>query len=462
MPAPAAGTAKTIGRPVTTTHTYTDLVTTDLTYQSVTSVLRPFVAGDAGSWLWLQSGGNGLPGRYHVGSVTSGAATLDRPCATGSLSAGTGPLETPGNPHRFFIVEPGAGVLAKPMLNKPFNELDGGFELKRTILEQKQYEGTFKFFADGENLQYLLMGMFGRDIQTQLTAGANQHQFSLNSLGYAPSFSVEEIFGDATYGRLSTGCLVEKLTLDFANTLTAEAQVCAFRQIPNSYPQHASLSPADFTFGAAASVYPDCIGGNGTNTLVRTSQPAYIDVAQGNNGQGPFVFGSAAAGSQSGFSGGFVTIDGASYAAELQPGLQIMLERKLDRQLVMGSGYDQGVVSGQELQVTGKLPVVFTDASIPLAGLRHSDVGLNFKLVGGQIGSTGEMYSLEIYLPRVKLENVGLQANDNLLVVNATFTARADPALGCSALLTLVNSFDSTGVDSLAPGAGGLGGMALV
>lgn len=75
---------------------YTDLTTTGAV-AIVHSVARPFIAGDVGTVLGIASGTNFTPGVYVVQSVTTGAATLDRTCATGVGASGVGTLGQPAS-----------------------------------------------------------------------------------------------------------------------------------------------------------------------------------------------------------------------------------------------------------------------------------------------------------------------------------------------------------------------------
>lgn len=61
----------------------------------VTSIARPFVAGDVNMVLPIASGTNFTPGRYRVASVAAGAATLNTACCTGVGANGVGTLGQP-------------------------------------------------------------------------------------------------------------------------------------------------------------------------------------------------------------------------------------------------------------------------------------------------------------------------------------------------------------------------------
>jgi len=86
-----------------TTITVTDLASSNGTNATpaVSSVTRPFVAGDAGHILRITAGTNWTPGLYEISSVAAGVATLAGACGTAaSLSSGSatmgGALASPG------------------------------------------------------------------------------------------------------------------------------------------------------------------------------------------------------------------------------------------------------------------------------------------------------------------------------------------------------------------------------
>src|SRR5215469_12158335 len=123
------------------------------------------------------------------------------------------------NPHWFFVIEPGNGMSGKATVTNPTNEIDGTIETTRTILEDKVYRGIFDFKADPENLYVPVYGMFGQEagvatMSSQAnTTGVYQHVFT--PYRSAPSCTLEEIFGLASYGRCTSGCLTESLSFTF-------------------------------------------------------------------------------------------------------------------------------------------------------------------------------------------------------------------------------------------------------
>jgi hypothetical protein len=69
-----------------------DLVIDDVDDTKVSSETRPFVAGDVGLTLQIESGIDFTPGTYTIASVTDGVATLDAPCGIPGAFGGIGQL----------------------------------------------------------------------------------------------------------------------------------------------------------------------------------------------------------------------------------------------------------------------------------------------------------------------------------------------------------------------------------
>lgn len=357
------------------------------------------------------------------------------------------------NPHRFFVVDPGGGFPPRPEVVTPHDEIDGDIELKRTMLTSKSYSGGFSLKADPEALYYILLGIFGKDVQTTLESGVYKHVFTKNV--YVPSFTLEEIFGDQTYGRVSSGIHIDRVELDFARILTARFNAYAQHQIPNTYLESGVQTDYDFTSGQL--VMPTIMGGNGVKTWARTASPGYIDVAQGNNGTGPLVFAGAGYGSEAAFSASYVQIDNVNYGISLLEGSSLTIDRTIDRRMTGGSGHDIGACVGNQLVVSGNLNALFTDNYIPRAALRHSKVGINLKFSGIAVGLSN-VYSLEVYLPHVKLSDTGPDIPGGTIMLNSRFTAKQSASEGYSVKVTLVNTFTNASLSGNAPNAGGLGG----
>lgn len=371
------------------------------------------------------------------------------------------------NPHRFMIVEPGGGFPQQPEVVTPDDEIDGDIELKRSLLVYKPYDGEFGFKADGENLLYPLYGILGKNAAEILEGTttpqsadfAIKHVFTPNK--YAPSFTLEEGFGDKNYGRLNSGVVVQRLALDFGKVVTARMGLYAGRQIPNRYP-NGSNTLTDYDFTSTYSVFPNQMGGDGTKRIRVTQNPTYVDVQEANNSNGPFCFGDMTFGSESGFAAAFLKIDDVAIpSAEILEGLSISLERDIERFMVGGSGYDVGACVGNGIRVSGNLQLLFKDNSIPLAVFKHSKLSLNFKLVGVQIGSSAEKYTLEVHLPNLKFLEGNVSVPAGAIMAGGSFRARKDPALGYSIKLTLINATNVqllSGSAGTTGAAGGLGG----
>lgn len=75
---------------------YTDLVVSATSQYQMTSVARPFVAGDAGYVILISSGTGWTTGRYNILTVTAGVAAVDQPIGTVNSTGGTGEITNGG------------------------------------------------------------------------------------------------------------------------------------------------------------------------------------------------------------------------------------------------------------------------------------------------------------------------------------------------------------------------------
>lgn len=363
---------------------------------------------------------------------------------------------TGNNPHRFFTVEPGGGLIAKPEVQVPDNEIDGQVETTRTMLVSKSYNGNYSFKGDAENMYYPLLGMFGRDVQTAVqTAGTVitpsmfQHVFTPNK--YAPSFTAEEIFGAANYGRLSGGTVIQRLTITFGKVITCQMELIPYRQVPNTY-LNASNAMTDYGFGATAAVIPPQMStlADGANTWTRTASPTYVDVEQdqgttpGTNG--PFVFAKVVYGLQGGnFAAAFMTVDGTAVQVELLEGFTVVLERKIDSSMIAGSGFDPGACTGSQWTVGGKFNILYKDTVIQAAALRHSKLAMNFQVLGLIPGTGTHAFALDVFIPNMRITSpVGPDVNDGPIMVGGDWRARRNPSSGWGVQVTLINTYDNT------------------
>jgi hypothetical protein len=367
------------------------------------------------------------------------------------------------NPHRFFIVDPGGGLIGKPDIETPDNEIDGSPELTRTLLVGKTYDGSYTFKGDGENMYFPMLGIFGRDLQSVAQTGSPnmwQHIFRIGK--YAPSFSVEEKMGDGTFGRLSSGVLIQRMEFDFGKHLTCKVQMMPYRQIPNKYVTLAGVA-TKYGFGQTPVIIPYEMQswlGNGTNTWQVTAAPGYVDVQQEQptdyENTGPFVFASMAYGlaatnfntnpASVALAAAFLTIDDVPVNVQILEGISFVVDRKIDGSMTGGSGYDFGASTASQVTTTGKISVLFQDETFQLSALSHAKVALNFKLVGVAPGTTGvQQYIFDVYLPNLRIKvPEGPTISDGPMLTGGDFVARRDPTLGFSVAMTLINTVDNT------------------
>ncbi len=359
------------------------------------------------------------------------------------------------NPMRFSAVEPGNGISGEPILDlKP--EIDGMVEQRRITLLGKQYKGDISLRADSENLYYPLLGIFGRDIQTTVQSQDANHspamfKHVMSPARSVPSFTVEEQMGDGANGRLTSGAVVEEVTLDFGDIVTAVVAVVAHRQIPNSYPDAGGVYRSVF-FGTVPAVLPLQMGGDGVKTVVQNPSPSFIDVQGGSSGNGPLVFAGLGYGAQ--IAGGFLSIDGTVVPVQLLPGTRVVLKRTVDSRQVAGSGYDPGAVLCAEFTVSGRLVCLYQDMSLPAAELGFSQCAMNLRLTGATVGTSGVAASVELWLPHVKLQRAPVPHAAGAIVINADFVAMFDAVSGRSVQVTVVNSLDASQLAGAATGNG--------
>lgn len=377
------------------------------------------------------------------------------------------------NPHRFFVAEPGGGFPVTPIKNIGRDEITGDREIHRVILTGKDYKGKDSLKVDPENMYSFLLGVFGRDVQTLAAGGgttgntaAYLHQFTPGK--HLPSFTIEEIFGDGTSGRLSSGVQIQKVSLTFGDVITAAADYYGYRQIPNTYPDN-NNTLTDYDFGATAGLLPYQMGGDGTITIARTAAPNYVDVPEGLDMNGPLTFADMTFGTVAGFApttapafaGSFMTVDGVAYAISPLKGWTLDFDNAIQQFMVGGGGYDPSACVANMFEASGKIDILFTDNLIPKAALKNATVALNCAFYGQPIGTSGKRYGLEVHLPRVKFLEGQTDRPATGIITGGKFVAEKDPVTGYSVKCSLLNTVDNTslaGRDSTTPG--GLGGWA--
>lgn len=360
------------------------------------------------------------------------------------------------NPMRFFTAEPGGGFADGTTKEVGTDEQDGDAEIHRVTLTGKTYQGKDSAKLDPENLYYPALGIFGRDVETTLAAGAYKHIFTPTVRSF-PSYTMEEQYGDKSSGRLSTGLIFPGLHITHGAILQWQTDYYAHRQIPNRYPAGGYVD-TDYDFTSAAALLPSQLGGDGTKTVKLNLVPTSIDVAEGNCGNGPLVHGAMRFGNAAGFGSTFVTLNDVAVDARIQPGWVLDIVRDIESHMSGGSGFDPTDPVANVFNVSGKMDVLFLDNTITAANLSNCKFGINMQYVGAQIASTGFYYSYEIYLPRVKLLNAPVTRSQKTMMVPLTFQAEYDPSLGYSAKMTLQNSYTHAALLGGGGGSGGVGG----
>lgn len=370
------------------------------------------------------------------------------------------------NPERFWKINASKGFTLKPTIKPQDKEIDGDFDVHRILLLDKMYDGDFAFLVDPENLYYPLLALLGVDAQTTLHAAdtshspaAFAHAFQPNkNRGYVPSLTIEEIFGDHVYGRVETGCVVQKIDFTFGEDITATMSLYAAHQVPNNYPLAGVRT--NFDYGSAMNTIPPQLGGDGTKTWNATPTPTYVDVSEPTDGNGPLVFAAITFGSQGGqFASNFLTVDGTGIPVDIVRGNTLSIQRVISRVPVAGTDYDVATFIAHEWTVSGKMDLLFLDNTIPLAVMRKATCGLNFKVVGPPIGTSGYNYQFEVYIPNFNFLEGNLEIPASEMMTGGNFYAKQDPIAGYSVLLTLQNTVTNASLAGTAGSSpGGLGG----
>lgn len=361
---------------------------------------------------------------------------------------------------RAMKVNPSNGIQAAVVAEAP-SEIDGNIQPMRHFLTGKTYTGAFEGIVDPQELHYLATGVFGRDVQSVLQAVDTTHTTAAYRHVFKPTrktvtFTTEEIFGDATYARLTSGVAVSSLRLNFNGGMIGySANLIGSRQTPNTYP-NASDVLTSYDFGSSSAVLPIAMGGNGTITVQRTASPSYPSVAQGNQGNGALAWAGLRYGSQSGFDDAYIQINGTDFTnAKLTASGYVEIVRNLHAQMVGGSGFDQDLLATTEVTTRGQIQLTYETNEVISAMLGHSTLALNIKFKGELIGDSGQYYAMELYLPTCKINSAPLALTNDLMMITVEFDAIYNSSLSGSMSLTLDNTLD---VSSLAGQTGSFTG----
>lgn len=408
----------------------------------------PYAVNQRTALAVISAASSGGAGGFRMGVPQSGRSSavglaIESVYGNVPLTAGAGNLNSIGipatNPLRFFMVEPGGGFPVKPT-KEVSTDIDGDFQRHRIIMTGKLYDGKDTFKFDPENAYYPFLGMIGRDVETTLAAGAYQHVFYDGFPLYQPSFTMEEQFGDATSGRVSSGVCFAALSINHAAVISGSATLYAKRQIPNRYPA-AALVDTDYDFTNQAGLLPSQMGGDHTKQIKLTLSPSYVDVAEQNCGNGPLVYANNSTGTAAGFSNTFMTINDVAYPVKILPGWTCDFARAIERFMTGGSGFDADTPVGSGFDVSGKMDVLFTENTFPSNVLANCKFGVNMRFVGAQIGATGFYYTYEIFLPRMRFLDTDVSRDDKAIFTGGSFHCERDPSLGYTAKVVLINSF---------------------
>ena len=349
------------------------------------------------------------------------------------------------NPARFFIVNPGSGIVPTAITQVP-TEVDGNIERIRHFMTGATYQGEVSGFVDTEEIAYILMGVFGRCVQTTAQAADSTHSVAYKKVHTpnlkCPTFSVEEVFGDGTYGRLTSGVVVQSLTINLGDMLTWRAGLQGMRQVPNTF--LSGGTETEYDYGSTAMTIPTDMGGDGSKTLIRTASPSYVTGAQGNHGNTQLAFAGQKYGAESGFSSAYVTIDGTGFTTnDFLPGGSITITREVEFGMAAGSGRNPEAFCTRSVSINGQLRFTFQDNTLPKALLGHKKGAVNAKWEGSQIGTSGVNYGLELHIPNARFNRSPVVAEAGCITVTADIDAIYDSTSAYGVKLTTWDSFNT-------------------
>jgi hypothetical protein len=373
------------------------------------------------------------------------------------------------NPLRFWTVEPDGGFMARPDIVVPHDEIDGDIGLKRTILAAKDYDGGETWKADAENLVLALLGLFGQTKETQIagtttTTITDVYKQVFTKAGKLPSFTVEEIFGEHAYGRLSSGVIINRLDMTFGRVMMARMGAVPYRQIPNRYILPSTGADVDYDWTNADGDLPAQMqdGTEGVQAKI-TATPTYIDVDPTDCGDGPFVHARIINGSKAGFESNFLTLNDDPLTYSIEEGFTINCFRDTESHHIAGSGYDPGDTTANAFHCEGRFDVLYRDNVILKNTLAKCRFGLNFKIVGIPIGNSGQSYSIEFHVPRFRFLESQTNKSARAMRTGGGWVAEVDPVLGYEVEITLISTTSvADWGGKVGDSPGGLGGWNLV
>ena len=232
--------------------------------------------------------------------------------------------------------------------------------------------------------------------------------------------------------------------------LTGKLDGMPHRQIPNTYPNAADVD-TDYEFTTVASAYPVQMGAAAGDLLKLTTNPTYVDVANIGSGNGPFVWAGMKFGTVAAHAANFILINDVPVSVDFLEGLAFDLTRTIESDMIGGSGYDQGAVTGNEFMVRGSgLNLLFRNTTFVLATLKKAKIALNMLFKGLQIGTTGQFYSMETHVPKARLTDTGLLIESKKMVTGGALVAELDKTVGYSIKITTTDTFDMTNLGGAA------------
>jgi len=365
------------------------------------------------------------------------------------------------NPARFGNVLPGGGIIPTPKTQKP-SVIDANYVPTQHFHLANEYKGGFSGFIDPEVMYYPMRAHFGRAVQTTaqaattLLSAAYKHVFT--PVRKTATCVIEEKFEDGDYGRVTAGCVFDRMSFTLGDVLGYEFGVTGHAQVPNTYDSAGVKTDYDFTSSAAN--LPSRMGGASTKT---TTSPSFVDIAQGNQGNGALAFAGQAYGAESGFGATILTINGSSFTNhKFLEGSKIDSVRTLVSNPVGGSGRDPEALVCTQGMVTGTLNFTFEASDLVLAALGHKKLAVNVKYIGSQIGTSGIYYAIEFYIPNARVNSAPVRVSDTMLMVSLEFDAIYDASAGQDFKVSIWNSLTAAALGDVAGTySGSMGGITV-
>jgi len=358
------------------------------------------------------------------------------------------------NPARFKKVNPGGGIIAKPLTTKP-QLIDALYSPSQHYHHGNEYKGGFGGFFDPEACYYDCRYHFGRSVQTTAqiltTTKIAAYKHVMYPVRKTATCVIESKIEDGDFGLLDAGVVIDSFEFDLADMLTYQAGYTAAAHVPNTY--DSAGTKTDYNFTSTGASLPSRMGGFSVAT---TTTPSFVDNTAGNQGNGSLAFADVAYGVETGFSAAYVSINGTNFTTtRFLTGSKIRSVRTLVSKQTLGTGRDPDNLICTEGMVTGTLIFTYEDNAALLAMMGHKQISMNIKFAGGLMGTSGIQSAMEFYIPNARINSAPLQIGMGEVVLSMEFDAIYDATALTDFKITLWNTVDASGLKDTTTGGGG-------